>query len=74
MKRTLTMKRILLFAGIGLLAVGCSARPIAGDTSAAGDPQRAALVGPTGPTGPSGVAGVQGAQDQMPRFRRGNRK
>ena len=60
MERTLTMKRILLFAGIGLFTVGCSARPIAVDTSAAGDPQRAALGGTAGPSGPSGPVGARG--------------
>lgn len=56
------MKRGLLFAVIALFAVGCSARPIGGDTGwkiygPSGPP---GVAGPAGSVGPSGLAGAQG--------------
>ena len=47
------MKRPLLFAVIALFAMGCSARPMGGDTGWK-------VYGPTGPDGPAGVAGPAG--------------
>lgn len=65
------MKRGLLFASIALFAVGCSARPIGGDTGwniygpegpagVAGAPGVAGPAGPSGPAGPEGVQGLAG--------------
>ncbi len=64
------MKRALLFSAIALFAVGCSARPIGGETGwkvygPAGPQGVAGPAGPTGPAGPAGVAGVQGPAGPM---------
>ena len=64
------MRRTLLFATIALFAVGCSARPIGGDTGwkiygpggAAGPSGVAGPAGPAGPTGPAGPQGPVGMQ------------
>jgi outer membrane protein OmpA-like peptidoglycan-associated protein len=61
-----TMKRALLLLSVtALFAVGCTARPIGGDTGwkvygPSGTQGVAGPAGPTGPAGPSGVAGRQG--------------
>jgi peptidoglycan-associated lipoprotein len=47
------MKRALLFGVIALFVMGCSARPMGGDTGWK-------VYGPTGPDGPAGVAGPAG--------------
>jgi outer membrane protein OmpA-like peptidoglycan-associated protein len=70
------MRRGLFFAVLALFAVGCSARPIGGDTGwkvygpsgpagvagpqGVGGPQ--GVAGPAGPTGPQGPQGPGGAQ------------
>ena len=64
------MKRALLLSAIALFAVGCSARPIGGETGwkiygAAGPQGVAGPVGPTGPAGPAGVAGRRGPAGPM---------
>lgn len=64
------MKRALLFGVLTLFAVGCSARPMGGETGwkvygptgPAGPAGVAGPVGPVGPAGPPGVAGVAGPQ------------
>ena len=50
------MKRALLFGVLALFAVGCSARPMGGETG------WKELYGPAGPEGPAGVAGPVGPQ------------
>jgi len=47
------MKRGLFFAVIALFAIGCTARPMGGDTGWK-------IYGPPGPPGPPGPAGAQG--------------
>lgn len=59
------MKRGLLFAVLALFAVGCTARPIGGDTGwkiygPSGPPGVAGPAGPEGPAGPAGPPGVAG--------------
>jgi len=59
------MKRGLLFAVLALFAVGCTARPIGGDTGwkiygPSGPPGVAGPAGPQGPAGPAGPPGVAG--------------
>lgn len=58
------MKRALLLSVIALFAVGCSARPIGGETgwkiSGPAGPQ--GVAGPAGPAGPMGAAGGPGIQ------------
>lgn len=56
------MKRGLFFAIIGLFAIGCTARPMGGDTGwkVYGPPGPAGPVGPAGAQGPAGPAGPQG--------------
>ena len=62
------MKRGFLFAALALFAVGCSSRPIGGETGwqiygpagAPGPPGVAGLAGPAGPAGAQGPAGPQG--------------
>lgn len=62
------MKRGLFFAAIALFAMGCSARPIGGETGwniygptgPAGSAGVAGSVGPQGPAGPAGPAGSAG--------------
>ncbi|HMH50026.1 MAG TPA: OmpA family protein [Candidatus Acidoferrum sp.] len=49
------MRRVLFFAVLALFAVGCSARPIGGDTGWK-------VYGPTGPQGVAGPAGPAGSQ------------
>lgn len=64
------MKRALLFAVLALFAVGCSARPMGGETGwkvygPAGPEGSAGVAGPAGPAGPAGspgLAGVSGPQ------------
>ena len=67
------MKRALLFGVLVLFAVGCSARPMGGETGwkvygPAGPEGPAGLAGPegpaglAGPAGPPGLAGVSGPQ------------
>lgn len=67
------MKRGIFFAAIALMAMGCSARPIGGDTGwkIYGPQGPAGVAGPAGPQGPqgpmgpagsAGMAGVQGAE------------
>jgi outer membrane protein OmpA-like peptidoglycan-associated protein len=61
------MKRALLLSVIALFAVGCSARPIGGETGwkilgPAGPQGVAGPAGPQGPMGPAGGPGVAGAQ------------
>jgi len=64
------MKRALLFGVLALFAVGCSARPMGGETGwkvygPTGPEGPAGLVGPAGPAGPAGsrgLAGVSGPQ------------
>jgi outer membrane protein OmpA-like peptidoglycan-associated protein len=63
------MKRGLFFAVLALFAVGCSARPIGGDTGwkiygpqgMAGPQGVAGVAGPAGPAGPQGPQGPGGA-------------
>lgn len=56
------MKRGLLFAVLALFAVGCTARPIGGDTGwkIYGPPGPPGVAGPAGPQGPAGPAGPPG--------------
>lgn len=59
------MKRALLFGVLALFAVGCSARPMGGETGwkvygPAGAEGPAGLAGPAGPPGPAGAPGVAG--------------
>lgn len=59
------MKRALMFGVLALFAVGCSSRPMGGDTGwkvygPAGPEGPAGLAGPAGPAGPSGPAGAPG--------------
>jgi peptidoglycan-associated lipoprotein len=59
------MKRLMLYSVIALLAVGCSVRPIGGDTGwtfygPAGSVGQAGAMGPVGPMGPAGSMGVTG--------------
>ena len=61
------MKRALLLSVIALFAVGCSARPIGGETGwkiygPAGPQGVAGPAGPQGPMGPAGGPGVAGLQ------------
>ena len=49
------MRRGLFFAVLALFAVGCSVRPIGGDTGWT-------IYGPPGPAGPQGVAGPAGPE------------
>ncbi len=49
------MKRALLFGVVALVAMGCSARPMGGETGWK-------VYGPTGPAGPAGVAGPAGPE------------
>jgi peptidoglycan-associated lipoprotein len=57
------MKRGLFFAVIALFALGCTARPIGGETGwkIYGPPGPAGVAGPVGPQGPPGPAGPAGA-------------
>ena len=59
------MKRALLFGILALFAMGCTARPMGGDTGwkvygPTGPEGPAGLAGPTGPAGPAGLAGPGG--------------
>jgi len=56
------MKRALVLSAIALFAVGCSARPIGGETGwkIAGPPGPQGVAGPAGPAGPMGPAGPAG--------------
>ena len=56
------MRRGLFFAVLALFAVGCSARPIGGDTGwkVYGPTGPQGVAGPAGPAGPQGPAGTQG--------------
>lgn len=59
------MKRALLFGALTLLAVGCSARPMGGETGwkvsgPAGPEGPTGIAGPAGPAGPAGAPGVAG--------------
>jgi peptidoglycan-associated lipoprotein len=64
------MKRALLFGVLALFAMGCTARPMGGETGwkvygPTGPEGPAGLVGPAGPAGPAGppgLAGVSGPQ------------
>jgi outer membrane protein OmpA-like peptidoglycan-associated protein len=67
------MRRGLFFAVLALFAVGCSARPIGGETGlkiygpsgaqgVAGPQGMAGPAGPAGPQGPEGSRGLGGAQ------------
>ena len=58
------MKRALLLSAIALFAVGCSARPIGGETGwkIYGPPGPQGVAGPAGPAGPMGPAGPAGPQ------------
>jgi peptidoglycan-associated lipoprotein len=61
------MKRLMLYSVIALFAVGCSARPIGGETGwkfygPAGQVGVAGPAGPAGPMGPAGPIGPSGAQ------------
>jgi peptidoglycan-associated lipoprotein len=57
------MRRGFVLAAIGLVAMGCSARPIGGETGwkIYGPPGPAGVAGPAGPQGPAGPAGPGGA-------------
>jgi outer membrane protein OmpA-like peptidoglycan-associated protein len=60
------MRRGLFFAVLALFAVGCSARPIGGETGwkiygPTGAQGLAGPAGPAGPQGPQGIAGPSGA-------------
>ena len=66
------MKRLMLYSVIALFAVGCSARPIGGDTGwkfygpagqvgEAGPMGPAGAMGAMGPAGPMGPSGAQGS-------------
>jgi peptidoglycan-associated lipoprotein len=67
------MKRALMLSVIALFAIGCSARPIGGDTGwkiagpagPAGAQGPAGPAGPTGPMGPAGGPGMQGPAGAM---------
>lgn len=61
------MKRLMLYSVIALFAVGCSTRPIGGDTGWKfyGPSGQAGVAGPTGPAGPMGPAGPVGAAGLM---------
>ena len=64
------MKRALLLSVIALFAVGCTARPIGGETGwklygPAGPAGVAGPAGAPGPAGPAGVAGPQGPAGPM---------
>jgi len=64
------MRRGLFFAVLALFAVGCSARPIGGDTGwkvygPTGAQGVAGPAGPAGPQGPQGVAGPPGSGQGM---------
>ena len=59
------MNRLMLFSVIALFAVGCSARPIGGESGwkfygPMGSAGPAGETGPAGPMGPMGPAGMQG--------------
>jgi hypothetical protein len=56
------MKRALMLSVIALFAIGCSARPIGGDTGwkIAGPAGPQGVAGPAGPMGPMGPAGGPG--------------
>jgi peptidoglycan-associated lipoprotein len=59
------MRRALLFGVLSLFALGCSARPMGGETGwkvygPAGPEGPAGLAGPAGPPGPTGAPGVAG--------------
>jgi outer membrane protein OmpA-like peptidoglycan-associated protein len=59
------MRRGLFFAVLALFAVGCSVRPIGGETGwkiygPTGPQGVAGPAGPAGPQGPQGIAGPQG--------------
>jgi len=59
------MKRALLFGALALFAVGCSTRPMGGETGwkvygPAGPEGPSGLAGPAGPQGPAGVPGMAG--------------
>lgn len=57
------MKRLMLYSVIALFAVGCSVRPIGGETGWKfyGPAGQAGQAGPMGPVGPMGPAGSMGA-------------
>ena len=64
------MRRGLFFAVLALFAVGCSARPIGGDTGwkvygPTGPQGVAGPAGPAGPQGPQGIAGPPGSGQGM---------
>jgi len=59
------MRRALMFGILALFAVGCSTRPMGGDTGwkvygPAGPEGPAGIAGPVGPAGPAGPAGAPG--------------
>lgn len=59
------MKRALLFGVLALFAVGCSTRPMGGETGwkvygPPGPEGPAGLAGPAGPPGPAGAPGLAG--------------
>lgn len=59
------MKRLMLYSVIALFAVGCSVRPIGGETGwkfygPAGEVGQAGPMGPVGPMGPAGSMGAMG--------------
>jgi len=63
------MKRGLFFAVLALFVVGCTARPIGGETGwkfygPSGEPGAQGVAGVPGPEGPIGPAGPQGPQGQ----------
>jgi peptidoglycan-associated lipoprotein len=64
------MRRGLFFAVLALFAVGCSVRPIGGDTGwkvygPTGPQGVAGPAGPAGPQGPQGIAGAPGSGQGM---------
>jgi outer membrane protein OmpA-like peptidoglycan-associated protein len=64
------MRRGMFFAVLALFAVGCSVRPIGGDTGwkvygPTGPQGVAGPAGPAGPQGPQGPAGAQGSGQGM---------
>ena len=77
------MKRALLFGVLALFVVGCSARPMGGETGwtvygpagpaglagPAGPPGLAGVYGPHGPAGPQGSQGVAGAVARWESFK-----
>jgi outer membrane protein OmpA-like peptidoglycan-associated protein len=71
------MKRALLFGVLALFAVGCSARPMGGETGwkvygpagPAGPAGSRGLAGVSGPQGPAGVQGPQGVAARWESFR-----